>query len=143
MRRTAGFTLLEVMIAVAIVAILAAIALPSYTEYIKRARVVDATQALSSMRVKMEQHFQDHRTWANACGSTVISKAPGVVGQWNIGCTNLGADTYTVQASGIAGTSMAGAVYEINQSNQRSTVTPVPGWSASTCGWGLKKDGSC
>ena len=53
--RAEGFTLLELMIAVAIVAILAAIALPSYSDYIKRAKLVEAQNALADFRVKMEQ----------------------------------------------------------------------------------------
>ena len=57
MPRSRGFTLIELMIAVAIVAILAAIAIPSYSEYIRRSRITEAISALSGMRVKMEQFF--------------------------------------------------------------------------------------
>ena len=69
MRSNSGFTLIEVMITVAIVAILGAIAVPSYNEYVQRARITEATSALSDMRNKMEQYFQDNRTWTPGGGS--------------------------------------------------------------------------
>ncbi len=62
--RPRGFTLIELMITVAIVAILAAIALPSYRDYILRGQVVDATNGLAGMRADMERFFQDNRTYA-------------------------------------------------------------------------------
>ena len=55
MKRSRGFTLIELMITVAIIAILAAVAIPSYGEYVRRGRVTEAVRALSGMRVKMEQ----------------------------------------------------------------------------------------
>lgn len=144
MRRYSGFTLIELMIAVAIVAILAAVAVPSYTEYIKRARVTDATKELSAMRIKMEQYFQDKRTYASACDPGSIAAAPGVVGQWTISCPTASDTAYVVRATGNAGSSMDSARYEIDQSNVRTTAQAPPGWSnALNCGWVLKKDGSC
>ena len=59
--RAHGFTLLEVMITVAIVGILAAIAIPSYGDYVTRSRIVEATNALGDYRNRMEKFFLDNR----------------------------------------------------------------------------------
>jgi len=56
-RRVAGFTLTELMITVAIAAILAAIAYPSYTQYMMRARRADAKTALLDLAARQERIF--------------------------------------------------------------------------------------
>ena len=59
-KRQAGFTLIEIMIAVAIIGILTAVALPSYNGYLMRARLTEAFTGLAGVQPRMEQH------WANA-----------------------------------------------------------------------------
>ncbi len=58
-----GFTLIEVMITVAVIAILAAVALPSYIEYVTRSKLVEAKTNLSDMRTRLEQYFLDNRKY--------------------------------------------------------------------------------
>src|SRR5258708_6947981 len=65
--RGAGFTLIEVMIVVAIVGVLAAIALPNYSDYVKRSKIIEATSVLSDLRVRYEQFFLDNRTYTGGC----------------------------------------------------------------------------
>ncbi|MEY6434224.1 type IV pilin protein [Thioalkalicoccus limnaeus] len=57
MARSRGFTLLELMIVVAIVGILAAIAYPSYQDHIRKARRADAQAALLELAQFMERHY--------------------------------------------------------------------------------------
>ena len=59
--------MIEVMIVVAIVAILAAIALPNYADYVKRGKIIEATSALSDLRTRYEQFFLDNRTYVGGC----------------------------------------------------------------------------
>lgn len=71
--RSAGFTLIELMITIAVVAILSAVALPSYRDYVRRSQATDATAALSTARARMEQFFQDNRKYGTSgttCGPT-------------------------------------------------------------------------
>jgi type IV pilus assembly protein PilE len=77
MQRKSGFTLIEVMVVVAIVAILASIAIPSYTNYIMRSKITEATSNLLAMRTKIEQYYQDTRSYAPATGTLPCN--PGTV----------------------------------------------------------------
>ncbi len=75
-RRVRGFTLIEMLITVAIVAILAAVALPSYIDYVTRSKIVEATSGLSDMRVRLEQYFLDNRQYPTACVASAAGPAP-------------------------------------------------------------------
>src|SRR4029077_18976538 len=97
-----GFTLLEVMIVCVIVAVLAAIALPNYGDYVKRGKIIDATSKLSDARVHLEQWFQDNRTYVGACvdpPAGVIRVTAGPDDYFALTCPTLTANTYTVQAA--------------------------------------------
>jgi type IV pilus assembly protein PilE len=148
MRHNSGFTLIEAMITVLIVAILASIAVPSYNEYVQRARITEATSNLADMRNKMEQYYQDNRSWTPGGGITQPCN-PGTVAprptsqHFTFTCDNLGPNTYRVVATGNVGTNMNGFQYSINQFNQRVTLALPAGWTVQPCGWVLKKDGSC
>jgi type IV pilus assembly protein PilE len=128
MRVAKGFTLIEVMVVVVIVAILAAVALPSYNDYVKRGKIQEATSQLLSMRTKIELYFQDQRSYLGACAAGTVAPLPTGLKYFTVTCPTLTASTYTVQAAGgVAGgdQSMVGFTYTINEGNNRST-TAVP-----------------
>lgn len=128
MRQSQGFTLMELLIVVAIIGILAAISIPAYNDYITRARITEATSALSDGRVRIEQFFQDNRTYAGAPAPAppppnffayAVTEA-GVVG---VPAT---ATAYTITATGIG--SMAAFTFTINQNNVRQTTAAPANW---------------
>lgn len=145
--RSRGFTLIEVMITVAIIGILAAIALPSYRDYILRGQVVDATNGLAAMRANMERHFQDNRTYKTSGDFTTpcaVDESKRKVGSFTLSCkTDTPTDTtYVLLATGSGPTN--NFVYTINQAGDRSTTgTGSSGWGTCASAWVLKKGQSC
>lgn len=67
-KMSSGFTLIEVMIVVAIVGILAAIAYPSYQEHVRKAKRADAQTALMELSQFMERHYTSHGRYLKANG---------------------------------------------------------------------------
>jgi len=150
-----GFTLIEVMIVVAIVAILAAVALPSYADYVLRSKLTEAFNALSDSRVKMEQSYQDNRRYAKTALGTdcpdIIVSSQSNLKYFTIVCAVVAAnaaatpptdETYTITATGIAGTPTAAFIYTINNTNAKGTTTTKWSSTATTC-WTAKKSGEC
>lgn len=149
MRVQKGFTLIEVMITVAVIAILSAIAIPSYTDYIRRARITEATSALGTMGLKMEQFFQDNRTYAGACAANTVAVLP-TAPNFTFACPVRTPTSFQVTATGNAGTPVAGFVYRVDMNNpagtglvRSATFPATSGWTNSPTCWAIKKDGSC
>lgn len=122
-----GLTLIEVMIVVAIVAILAAVGLPTYNDYIARSRFSEAQGGLAAGRVNAEQYFQDTRTY-------VGMPCPGASAMWTFDCNDGGAPqtaaSFTIFAIGQG--AMAGFEFSVDQNNNRRTTGTQAGWGAAS-----------
>jgi type IV pilus assembly protein PilE len=142
--REQGFTLIELMVTVAIVGILAAIAYPSYRNYVIRGQVVNATNGLSAVAANMERYFQDNRTYLAANGFTPPCQTAATYGTFTVSCpTTLNATQFQLQAVGSGST--AGMTYFIDQAgNQSSTVSASAprGWTSCAIAWETKA-GQC
>ena len=140
---TPGFTLIELLVVIAVIGILAAIVVPNYADYVTRSKIAEATATLSETRVKLEQYFQDNRTYVGACAAGTI--APQPTGKYfSYTCPTLTATTFTVTATGVAAEAMNGFVYTVDQANIRMTTGLPAGWTgAGTNCWVTKKNGAC
>lgn len=137
----AGFTLIELMIAVAIIGILAGVGYPSYVDYVRRGQVPEAFSAMSDYRIKLENYFQDNKNYGVdgncANGTNPPSWAPfPIVGKhFTISCTST-ATGYELKATGSAG-KVIGHEYTVNERNQQKTVQFKGAASTKAC-WLLK-----
>jgi type IV pilus assembly protein PilE len=141
-RAVAGFTLLEMMIVVAIVAALAAIALPSYAAYVQRSRILGAITRLSDARARMEDYFLDERAYADPSGRCGVVPPTSATDAFIVQCEAT-ATTFTVIATGVAAKSMTDFIYSIDQSGAKATLSVPRGWARSADCWTIRQDGFC
>jgi len=129
------------MITVAIIGILAAIAIPSYRDYVLRGQLVDAQNGLSALRANMERYFQDNRTYRSTGAFISPCDAPAPVGSFTLSCpaATLTATTFTAQAVGSGATS--GFTFTVDQQSTRATARVGSGWTQCTTGWTTKRSG--
>jgi type IV pilus assembly protein PilE len=142
-RRLRGFTLIELMMTVAIAAILAAVAIPMYGTYVQRGRIIDGTSKLSDFRVRMEQYFMDNRTYADGGNCGVPNPADTGDAAFTIACTGATATTYTVTATGKSNKNMTDFIYTINQAGAKATTKLPTGWTTKSDCWVTTKGGDC
>lgn len=141
--KNSGFTLIELMVTVAIVAILAAVAVPSYKDYSMRGKIPQATNNLATLRVQLEQYYQDNRTYVGACAAGTVAPLPAT-DDFQYSCPTLTATAFTARATGVSTGLMNGFTYTIDQSNARSTTAVPTGWgTAPVSCWVTKKGGAC
>ena len=142
-----GFTLVELMIAVAIIGILSAVAIPQYRDYVARSRLADASSGLTTMRAQMERYYQDNRTYADSgtfvspCNNATASAR--TFGNFVVSCAGtLDATQFTLQAVGSGASN--GFTYTINHQDSRATTALPTGWgSTCTTKWIMKKGDTC
>ena len=108
--KTSGFTLIELMITVAILAIVAAVAIPSYAGYVERGKRAEARTALLDIAARQERHYSNNRQYAETLSELKMS-----------GASENGYYNLSVTASGS------------NKQDFDATATPT-GWTDDKCG---------
>ncbi len=131
-----GFTLIELMIVVAVVALLSAIALPAYNGYVFRSRLPAGLDALTAFQTRMEQRYQDVGNYGSGSDCAL---AGSTVGDFTITCAlGSGADAnqhFTATATGSGPT--AGVVYTVDEQGTRRTTSHPKGVPSGNC-WSLR-----
>jgi type IV pilus assembly protein PilE len=103
-----GFTLVELLIVIAIIGIIAAIAYPSYQDSIKKSKRAEAQAALVSFAAAMEKHFTKNNSYLDAgksgdTGAPAIFSATAPVGSsstyYNLTIESASASAYTLRAT--------------------------------------------
>ena len=137
-QRARGFTLVEVMITVAIVAILSAVAVPQYSSYVTRGRLAEAFSSLGAVQPLAEQHWSNQRSYAGLGGLNAFPRASQ---NFDYALTAADAASYTVTATGKG--SVLGFVFTIDQNGNRATTAAPSGWTANAGCWTDRKSGEC
>jgi type IV pilus assembly protein PilE len=149
MKQERGFTLIEVMITVAIIGILTSIAMPNYTEYVRRSKIAEAVSSLSDMRTRLEQYFLDNRQFPTSCIAPAAGAAPagsiylpGGTKYFAVTCSFATTTTYTLTATGKATEGMGSFVYTLNELNIKASTGPAGTYTNASC-WATRKNGGC
>lgn len=124
-----GFTLIELMIAVVVVAILSAIAYPSYQDYIRRGKRATAQAAMMDLASKEQTYLLDRRVYTTST-STVGFAAPAEIANdytFTVAVDNtVSPPTFTITATPQGGQSNGGE--PTLTLNQAGTKTPASYW---------------
>ena len=132
-----GFTLIELMVTIAIVGILSAVAIPAYGNYVLRARTAEAFTVLGGMQPTAEQYWSNNRTF-------VDMPAPASTANFDYAVSGTSASAYIATATGK--NKMSGLIYTINQTGTRATTATngnFISWGTSTTCWVDRKGGVC
>ena len=135
LKRQRGFTLIELMVTVAIIAILAAIAFPSYQDSLRKSRRTDAKNALTQAMANMERYYTERNTYFTAamCATTTNKPdiCPGSCSGVGGTCTSTeknytialfpaaASATFTIEAIPVPGPQAVDGKMNINQANQK------------------------
>jgi type IV pilus assembly protein PilE len=139
MKSQAGFTLIELMITVAIIGILSAIAVPTYGGYVLRTRLTDAYAGLAGVQPGAEQHWSNTNSYAGL--GTVQGALPANTENFDFKVESATDTAYVVSATGK--NAAAQFIFTIDQNGQRATTKAPSGWATSTTCWVRDKAGAC
>lgn len=136
-----GFSLIELLVTISVIGILASIAIPSYTEHVRQGKIADATSSLADFRIRIEQYFQDTRTYEGYADGmcTPANGSPIPTKYFTYSCV-ANATTFRMTATGVSSQDLANFVYTIDQNNNKTSR--YDGAAEVNC-WVTKRGGTC
>lgn len=132
-RHESGFTLLELMIVVVIIAILTAIALPSYRQYVLRGHRTDATRALQDLSSRQENYYFSNNAYTSTLSD--LGATSSIAGQYfTIGIASASTTDYVIEATAVGAQAQDGGclTFKLHRSGQQESTGSD---SVATC-WG-------
>ena len=127
MKSNRGITLIELLIVILIIGILAAVAIPAYTNYMQRARRVDAKTALEQLRASQEMFRAEKGSYSiNLVELVNTFGVPNVSGDYSILLINTGATAYLAEAQPNTARQLSDLSLFINQDGVK---TPADKWA--------------
>ncbi len=135
-----GFTLIELMIVVAIIGILAAIAIPAYQDYTIRAQVSEGLNLAGSAKIAVTEHFQDRGTLPSTNAMAGLADAGDIEGNYVSSVTVAANGVITVAYSNVAPQAANQAINGLNLVLTPNTANPGSiTWDCATGGTVLAK----
>ncbi|MBO67167.1 MAG: prepilin-type cleavage/methylation domain-containing protein [Acidiferrobacteraceae bacterium] len=126
-----GFTLIELMIVVAIIGILAAVAIPQYQNYVARSQVSEAMNLVSGVKIAVAEYFNSNGTFpsgtGNAHSALGIATSSNIKGKYVAGVSvaddGTGVTTITMKSAGDAHSAVAGTTLKLTPSGSSGAIS--------------------
>jgi len=135
-RRSIGFTLLEMMVVVAVFGILATIAIPYYIGDVHKGQRADATTSLRDLANRLERYYSDNNTYATAtigAGVTATDVLPASAskqGYYTLSFSSQSATAYVIKATRVSSGPLAGDTecgdFSLSSTDVRSVTGTLP-----------------
>ncbi|QII30195.1 prepilin-type N-terminal cleavage/methylation domain-containing protein [Stenotrophomonas maltophilia] len=132
MKNQKGFTLIELMIVVAIIAILAAIALPAYQDYVARSQVSEAMTLSSGAKTAVTEYYADKGAFPTTNALAGLAGASSISGKYVTSVTvgTGGAITAMLKGAGSVSSKVAGKTFVLTPADAGGSIT----WDCKSSG---------
>lgn len=136
-KKNSGFTLVELMITIAIVGILSAVALPAYDNYVVQSKIPESFKVMTEFALKMEQSYQDNNNY----GGVNCSIASPTSDNYTYACTtNSVGQGFTIESTGV--NKLAGYSFSLTEAEVKTTLSFIDQADLTKKCW-YRKVGSC